>query len=227
MQRHFLTRPRAWRAERMGLFWKRSVAWQYGQAQANDRAIWDNDPRKEQMREADAAFKIAPVIGFHRILAFAEQGSVWSMAWVGWAYSKGRGTLRDVVLAEDWNRRAFEGGSHWGLLGYGSSLWLRGDFVKCEQVYGVGAANDLAPALYWLALCRLHLCDTRKTLREVRPLLERASAQGCLAARYWLAKWMLRGRFGLREILHGHRLMWSLSDVILRGDEDGKMGSRR
>jgi TPR repeat protein len=218
MQQIFFKKTRAWYAERKARFLARSTEWQYKQAQADDATIWESDPRKDQMREAHAAFKAAPEVGFQRVLAIAEQGSIWSMAWVGWAYSKGRGTLSDIALAEDWYRRAFEGGSHWGLLGYGSSLWLRGDFTKSEEVFGVGAAKDLAPALYWLALCRLHRSNTRNTYREVRPLLERASTKGCLAARYWLAKWMLRGRFGLREILRGHRLMWKLSDVIMAKD---------
>ena len=214
MPRIIFKKTRMWYAEKNAGFWARSNAWQYKQAQANDWTIWASDPLKDQMREAYAAFKTAPEIGFQRFLALAEHGSVWSMAWIGWAYSKGKGTLSDVALGENWYRRAFESGSHLGLLGYGSLLWRRGDFAKCEEVSGVGATSDLAPAMYWLALCRLHCCNTRKTLREVRPLLERASAKGCLAARYWLAKWMLRGRFGWGEILHGHRLMWRISGII-------------
>jgi len=206
---------------KMANFWARTHVWQ--SSQANDWAIWERDPLKEQMKEAITAFNVDANAGFRRVLALAEQGSVWNMLQVANFYLHGVGIRRDPDVAEEWWRRAFEGGSERAQLYYGKSLWMRGDYAKCEEVFSVGAAKDWAPALYWLARCRLRRCDNPETLREVRPMLELASEKGSLAARYLLARRMLRGRFGLREIPRGWRLMSGVIHTIC-GDEPIKAG---
>lgn len=183
---------------------QRLLDWDY--AQANDREIWDRESEKDRIKEAADVRRINPVASFELLSELAERGSLWSMLRVASAYEDGIGVARNPVAAEEWYRRAYEGGSERALLCYARLLGLRGDLSKCEEVYSVGAARDFAPALYWLARNRLRRFPNRRTRLEVRPLLERATAKGSLNAQKLLARKMLGGQFGLREIPRGLQL---------------------
>jgi hypothetical protein len=176
--------------------------------QADDTALFERDPEQDRIKEAFLVRETDPKAGFLRLLELAEHGSVWSMNHVANSYHRGVGIARNPIEAEDWFRRAFEGGSEYAQLRYGKILGQRGDFDKCEEVFAVGVAKDWAPALYWSARYRLRRSDTRETLRQIRPLLERASAKGSVPAYQLLASATLWGGFGLREIPWGLHLAW-------------------
>jgi len=187
--------------------------WDY--AQANDQSVLDNDPQKDRVTEAVELLDADPHAAFRILLDLAEQGSVWSMLKVGECYRRGRGVPADASLAEDWIRRAYEGGSQRALLIYGDLLASRGDLDGSESVFSAGTDCDWAPAFYWLARRRLDRGNTRGTLLQVRPLLERAAELGSPQAKWVLARNMLWGRFGLREIPRGHNLMREFSRGML------------
>jgi len=200
-------------AEFNALVRERLQAWDYGEE--NDLTIWEREVEKDRVREACKLSDTDAEAGFALMHALAEQGSVWSMYWIALAYGHGTGCAMDLERAEEWARRAFEGGCQRAQLYYARFNGLRKEFTKCEEILSVGAANDWAPALYWLARYRLRRAETRETLDQVRPLLERAIAKGGLDAQRYLALLMLRGRYGLREIPNGLRL---LSDVFEKVD---------
>jgi TPR repeat protein len=193
-------------AETHAEFRKRANSWDF--KQADDTALFERDPERDRIKEAFLVMEADPEAGFLRLLELAEHGSVWSMNHVASSYYRGSGVARDPAEAEDWFRRAFEGGSEYAQLRYGKILGQRGDFDRCEEVFGVGVAEEWAPALYWSARYRLHRSKTRETLRQIRPLLERASAKGSVPAYLMLASATLWGGFGLREIPCGVRLVW-------------------
>jgi hypothetical protein len=193
-------------AETHAEFHKRANSWDF--EQVDDTALLERDPEQDRIKEAFLVREADPEAFFRRLLELAKQGSVWSMNHVASSYFRGFGVAPDPVEAEAWFRRAFEGGSEYAQLRYGKILGRRGDYDTCEEVFGVGVAKDWAPALYWSARFRLRRSNTRATLKQVRPLLVRASAKGSVRAHLLLASATLSGRFGLREIPHGHRLMW-------------------
>jgi hypothetical protein len=184
----------------------RTNLWDFNQA--DDTVLLERDTEQDRIKEAFLVQEADPEAGFLRLLELAEHGSVWSMNRVADSYHRRIGSARDPIKAEDWFRRAFEGGSEYAQLRYGKILGQRGDFDKCEEVFAVGVAKDWAPALYWSARYRLRRSDTRETLRQIRPLLERASAKGSVPAHQLLVSATLWGGFGLREIPHGLRLVW-------------------
>jgi len=210
-------------AESHAEFRKRANSWDF--KQVDDTTLLERDPERDRIKEAFLVLETDPEAGFRRLLELAQQGSVWSMSHVASSYFRGFGVAADPVEAEDWFRRAFEGGSEYAQLRYGKILGRRGDFDKCEEVFGVGVAMDWAPALYWSARYRLRRSNTRETLRQIRPLLERASANGSVPAHLILAPAMLWGRFGLREIPHGLRLVWEgvekITALLDEGTADG------
>jgi hypothetical protein len=82
-----------------------------------------------------------------------------------------------------------------------------GDFDACEEVLQDGIASDFIPAYFWLARLRFLRSGDRKTCREIRPLLEYARDRGHPGATHLLAALMLLGRFGLRQVPGGFRMV--------------------
>jgi TPR repeat protein len=201
--------------------WKYFNDWDY--AQASDRALLDADPNKDQVLYAAALLRSNEEKAFPTLLAFAEQGSAWSMNQVAWCCFRGLGVASSMAEAEDWYRRAYEAGSGQGLLNYGRMLGRRGELELREAVYRVGADRGLAPAAYQLAKLRLQKSKTRQTLNEVRPLLELAAERGSPAASGLLAVNMARGRFGILEVPRGIRLMLKVvTDMLAKRDAEAK-----
>lgn len=183
--------------------------WDRGQARATP---YVKGVAREQEIEALRLFKADPESAFPDLLANAESGSVASMERIAWCYDAGKGVSRDPIEAELWYRRAFLCGSDYGVLRYGWVLWGRRNYADAEAVFRVGAERDLAPALEWLAYCRLKQSKNRKTLREARLLLERAAAQGSPRAKDRLVR--LRGVSGFLEIPGSWRLVREFTDYI-------------
>ncbi|MBC6981506.1 tetratricopeptide repeat protein [Caulobacter sp. 17J80-11] len=193
--------------------WNYVRAWDYTQTNSDD--LWSLDPASDGIGEALDLEAEDPARAFTLLLDLAEQGSVWSMSRVGWCYRAGRGVAQDATRAEEWSRRAYEGGSTRALLDYAQMLEQRGQTEAQEAVYASGAEMDWAPASWRLALMRLRRARTRQDWLEVRALLERAAEQGSPAARWLLFKHMARGRFGLREIGRGWRMLKAWCDETL------------
>ena len=110
-------------------------------------------------------------------------------------YYKGNGVAADAERAEYWYRRASEAGYTRATLDLRALLDGRGDQSGAEAVFTHGVDRDWPPASFWLAQYRIERSDTRRTLREVRPLLERAATQGSSVAQWTLARRRARGRF--------------------------------
>jgi len=166
-----------------------------------------------------------------KLTALAERGSVWSMLLVGWAYNAGAGVTADLAQAERWYRLAFEGGAQQAQLRLGWTYEQRSDVAGCEEVYGVGAADGWAPAMYHLAMIKFRQPRTPARLEAARILLEQASAQGDLGAQWVLAGLLWRGRFGLRQIPSGVRLALDLckklTALVDEEDASGDCSSER
>jgi len=196
---------------------RRWRAWET--AQVDDQELWKKDPHANKAAKAFALHDIDWPRAFPMLLDLAQRGSVWSMTRVAYCYFRGLGVSPDLVEAENWYRRAYEAGSQRALLDYGRLLARRGEFVRREAVYRAGAARDWAPASYLLARLLIERSNTPKAYLEARPLLERAAVQGSPAAKWWLARYMARGRFGIREIPRGIRLAIDYSKE-LRAEPD-------
>jgi TPR repeat protein len=184
----------------------RYLLWDY--AQANDLEIWTADPNKDELRKAIALRKIDPENGFRQLLRLAESGSVWGMLETGVNYRDGAGATLDRQRAKEWEKLASENGCQTALLVYCTMLMTDGDLDGAIKALRIEAAKDWPPALYWLSVCRSRQSRSRKTMLEVRSLLERAAALGSPGAQRNLAIYMAKGRFGLREIPRGLRLLF-------------------
>ncbi len=191
-------------------------------AQMNTLEIWQRETNDERVAHAHELLTTDPAEAFKECLPLAEQGSVWSMAAVGWAFHTGNGTPRDLTQAEKWYRRAFEGGSDYGLLWLGLLYLKQRQYAKAEEVFRTGVERGWLPAMSYLARTYSKSADWPQKREEARTLLERASAAGDLSARRFLAIATMRGWFGLRLIPNGIRMCIKAADdlfELIKDDE--------
>ena len=192
--------------------------WDY--AQANDwagRNDWigpESQAVAADVEEAIALRASDPEKSLQALLAFAERGSVWSMIQVAHCYGVGWGTPVDPSREEDWYRRAFEAGSERALLDYGAILSSRGALDLAEAVYAAGSAKGWAPAMCHLARLRLKKSSSRDGHFAIYSLLESAREQGSPAALWFLARYMARGYFGVRNIPKGVALCFKAGETM-------------
>lgn len=178
-------------------------------AHATDRKLWDGDPDRDRIREAERLLELEPERAFGILVRLAEQGSVWSMLKVGQCYYHGRGVEIDFEEGGHWYTQAAQNGSEHAQLYLGRHYFKQGEIDECETIFAAGVANDWAPALYWSGWCQLQRTWTRESAAKARQLLMRAAALGSPAAELAFAQNLMNGRFGLREIPRGMKLKWA------------------
>jgi TPR repeat protein len=198
-----------------GALWDWTYSWE--RAHSNAGSLWAKEADPDAVKRAYALLESDPVAGFQMCLDLAERGSTWSMIEVARAYRYGKGTARDLGLADEWYRRAIGAGSWIAARSYAQFLGDQGNFVACEEVLKDGVEKGWTPAFFWLAWYRRHPLRKQKNWREIRSLLEYAAEKGHPAAQFYLAILMSFGRFGFREIRRGSKL---------RDEFDAKMKQR-
>jgi TPR repeat protein len=211
--------------ENRDVIWKRNQDWEY--ALTNDQRIWDNEKKIECVIEANILTKSDADAGFRAFLSLAEEGSIWAMCTTAFCYYDGKGVAADAERAEYWYRRSSEAGYTRATLDLRALLAGRGDREGAEAAFTRGVDEAWPPASFWLAWYRIKRSGTRRTLSEVRPLLERAAAHGSPVAQWILSRLMARGRFGAFEILRGLRASWAFSRRMLSETDDSQSGSER
>ena len=188
------------------LFWERCDAWE--RARSNDSELWfqDTDRNRERMEEASALRKADPAAALRLYLEAADAGSAWASEAVAWHYDSGSGVEADFEKAQEYYRRAIDGGSWMATIGYARLLAEHGHHDLCERLLEDGVSSQFEPAYFWLAWLRYERSESREACWEVRPMMELAASHGHPGANFYLAQWMTTGRFGLREIWRGFRL---------------------
>jgi hypothetical protein len=165
---------------------KKASAWLV--AQMNNGEMWDREPEgvQERIEYADGQLSTDPARYFKEYLALAESGSLWSADCLGAAFEWGVGTERDLVQAEKWYRRAYEGGSDGALIRLATPYSGSQQYAKAEEVYRRGVERNWAPAMYRLAWVYSKCPGWRARRDEARTLLEGASAAGTsLPKSFW------------------------------------------
>jgi hypothetical protein len=195
---------------RQAIFNEKYLAW--FDAQTNNVAIMEREADPASIYQAHDLLKTNPAESFRQYLALAEQGSVWSMANVGQLFENGTGTARDLAEAERWYLCAYEAGSDYGLIWLGHLYQESRQYEKAQEVFRTGVERGFVPAMQRLAWSYWNSADWPQRRGEALTLLERGSAAGDLSARRYLASGLTRGRFGLRHIPHGIRLLFSTAE---------------
>lgn len=156
--------------------------------------------------EAESLREEHPAVALAIHLELAEAGSAHSTIMAGWYHQTGRGAEQDNAAAEEFYRRALCMRSWRATILYAKLLFKRGAHDKWPSTLQNGVDNGFIPSFFWLAWFRYKQSPSRRTAREVRPLLETAAEAGHPGAKAILVRWTMSGKFGLREIPRGLRM---------------------
>lgn len=186
--------------------WKASDRWE--RENSNEYELWsEQSERSHELTErADAIDDADPEAAFRLYLEAAEAGSAWAIEMVGWHHETGTVVEADIGRALEYYHRAISAGSWMATIRYARILAAQGHYDRCNAVLEDGVQSDFKPAYFWLAWLRYRRSPTRRTCREIRPLLEYAAGKGHPIAEMMLARLMMRGKLGIRDIPAGLRL---------------------
>lgn len=193
--------------DRCARLWARFDGWE--REHSNDWELWceDSDENRHLIEQAHALRDSDPETAFRLYLQAADAGSVWAMQVAGRHYHTGTFVAADFGRAQEHYRRAIDAGSWMATITYAELLASHGHFAECDQILEDGIRSDFVPAFFGLARLRYRRSGSRRTCREIRPLLEHAAAHGHPGAKPFLATLQLLGKFGLREIPAGLRTL--------------------
>jgi hypothetical protein len=195
--------------------WDQSFGWE--RAHSNDDELWwrDSDRNRALMEEVQACQNADPEAAFRMLLEAAEAGSARALESVGWHYASGTVVAADFDQAAVYYHRAIGAGSWMATIAYARLLAKHGHFEESENVLRDGVRLDFVPAYFWLAWLRYDRSPTRATCREIRPLLDYAAEQGHPGAKQTLGRLMVKGKFGIRAIPRGLKLLRETMPPIL------------
>jgi TPR repeat protein len=186
-------------------FWETSDAWDV--AHSNEHQLWSRESERSRELIGRALAEGDASASFQLFLGAADAGSARAMDRVAWHYETGTGVPVDTNRALEYYRLAICAGSWRATLDYSRLLAKFGYVEASDKVLQDGVSLGFEPAYFWLAWRRYKRRPSRKMAAEVLPLLEHAAAKGHPAAKFFLARWMLTGRFGAREIFRGAKLL--------------------
>src|SRR5262249_22327360 len=146
---------------------------------------------------------------FASLLALAETGCAKAQVNVGWMYSEGIGTPRNIDAALMWYENAAKLESPEGMYYCGRLRTVLGKHDESIKWYEDAARLNYSPAIYRLG----YACETGlgvpRDLERARVYYERASFMGHVFARRQLALLLMRGEFGALSMFRAPFLFMS------------------
>jgi TPR repeat protein len=206
----------AWLCDRLcppdanGNPWRAAYDWEEHYASDWEPAEEGDDLRR-RWHEAENLVDENPARALAIYVELAEAGSPFSMLRAGRLYEDGHGTEPDPAVAEDYYRRALSAGSWRATIRYADLLFKRGAHDKWPSTLGDGVQKGFIPSCFWLAWYHYKRMPSRRSAREVRPLLEAGVEAGHPGAIMLLARWTASGKFGVRKIPDGLRMIRTLA----------------
>jgi hypothetical protein len=178
---------------------------------STDKEQWDQEPDYDRLlhaydiREKDEKSSI-PIF-----TELAEKGSIDSMKMLGYVYQAGVHVDTDFETSYGWYQRAINAGSWMATLDLAGVLFANEQYDECEALLKNGIESDYIPSYFWLAWYRVKRLDSQYTYKSVKPLLDRAFNEGYPVAIEQVARWMIRGKFGILKIPTGFIMVLKLA----------------
>lgn len=190
-------------------FWERASKWE--DDFSRDWEPWEDDENlRTQLSDAVELLETNASQALELLIALADKGSVSAMRWVGYLYDGHFGVEENQEMVGEYLHRALCAGSWSSTVSYANFLYRRGEHNYWPSVLEDGMEQGFVPAFFWYGWNKYRLRPSNRVAREVRPLILRAVKAGHPGAEYLLARWTARGRFGLRKIPEGFRLIISI-----------------
>jgi TPR repeat protein len=170
-----------------------------------DRRYYPGEPDLHRLNHAHDITEKEPARALQEFRLLAEQGSLMSMVYIGWAYGRGEGVEKDLSQAKAWIKRAADLGSPVAQYLLGQLYAKLGETDKAGDLFRLAAEKDYAPALYMLGLLHFTGKGAAKDIAQCIALMERAVALGNPQAKTFLAHHLLTNQPDFRSFWRG---MW-------------------
>jgi len=164
---------------------------------------WDTEPNLHRLREAHDLLAKDPMRALSELQALADQGSVMSMVYLGYAYKNGIGVGVDPSKALAWYEHAARSGSVLGLYGLGLMSLDMKQYQKAKESFKAAVALEHPPSMNMLGKMYYTGLGCKKNIQTAKDLYQRSAALGHVFAKRNLAILLMRGKFGLSKILPG------------------------
>ncbi|QDX24845.1 sel1 repeat family protein [Sphingomonas suaedae] len=182
-----------------------------------DGGFWPDETEQNQtlIDRAKTLRQTDPDAALKLYIEAADAGSPLASETVGWHYSTGTSVAVDRAVAGGYYYRAACAGSWRATIYYAGILEVEGYPDHVEQVLKDGMVADFVPSFFWLAWFRFRRGPKPGMYREVGPWMEYAAARGHPWAEFALARWMARGKLGIRNIPRGLRQYFAVYQRFL------------
>ena len=183
--------------------------------------LWEKEPDLAKLREAHALMATAPKQALIELKALASRGSLMSMLYIASAYKEGKGTEVNISQAEEWYKRAGDGGVSLASYKLGRLYLEEKDYSRAKEVFMLGASQDYMPSLNMLGIMYRDGEGVEKNIDKAKDFFERASALGHVFSKRNLGALLLSGHFGTFKILRGlYLFIGALRDLVVVGRAD-------
>ena len=184
---------------------------------SSDTAInWLSEPDVAHLKLARRMLKTNPTRAVHDLEDLAERGSIMSMVYLGWAYSKGDDLTHDAKKAEKWYRKATSAGSALASFYLGVHLLNYGIAEEAVIAFEIGANSGFLPSLDRLGKMYFYGIGVPENRAKAKELWQRAANLGHVRAKGRLGFAMAGGSYGIINIPRGVMMIISVVADIYR-----------
>ncbi|MHB8254435.1 MAG: tetratricopeptide repeat protein [Acidiferrobacter sp.] len=173
----------------------------------------DGEPDMARLKHAQDILESEPRVAFEEFQVLAQEGSLHSLVYLGWAYYRGLGTAKDDAKAEALWHQALEQGpqsvQNEAINALGGYYLGRNEYSQALRYFQIGASKSDIPALYHLGYMYKNGLGIDRSYQQAETLWGQAIAQGHLLAKRELALLLISGRLGVRRMREGWALFFS------------------
>lgn len=178
---------------------------------------WSREPDIARLREARSNLSTDPSVGVSELMSLADQGSIMSMIYLGWAFYTGQFVPMDLKKAEDWYQKAFKEHSIEAAYLLGNLYSRQKLYEKAIDFYTFASKSNYCPALYRLG--RIYNDGLGVKIDKARAIIlwEKADKLGHIYAKRNIAFFYITGGRGIMRIPFGFAKLWFslLNGIVL------------
>lgn len=175
---------------------------------------WSKEPDIDTLSKSYNLLLSNDELALDNFKILANQGSIMSMVYLGYAYNEGKVTKSDYLESERWYRQAVVAGSVLAEYGLGRLFLKSGRPVEARQYFELAANKGYVPAIHFLGRIYFYGQGVPKDIEKATELLERAASGGSVFAQRILGQILVQKNSSFLKKLRGVWLIVSAAAVL-------------
>lgn len=167
----------------------------------------NNEPDVNSMRRFRDMLSSDPIEGLKGLERLSDQGSIVSMTYLGWIYSKGRRVEIDETRSRYWFTRAADAGSANAVTYLAQQNFKDGNFKDAFELYRKAAKEKSVTALCALAIMYKRGLFVERNIETSLMYFEEAASLGHVYAIRDIIYAMIGGVYGIKKVVTGILLL--------------------